>query len=110
MKDRPTVYLAGPMSGVIDYNFPLFHARTEVLRDMGFEVINPAELDLEAGFDPTKDKITPEVQKAIVRRDCEALIDRADMLAVLPNYGNSKGTQAEIALAKWLRIPIWYLD
>ena len=36
------LYIAGPMSGWPESNYPLFHAAEEILREAGYEVINPA--------------------------------------------------------------------
>ena len=38
------LYIAGPMTGLQDLNFPAFNAETRRLRDLGHEVVNPAEL------------------------------------------------------------------
>ncbi|PPC91871.1 MAG: hypothetical protein CTY34_02015 [Methylobacter sp.] len=37
------VYLAGPMSGLPDYNYPAFNAAAEALRARNWHVENPAE-------------------------------------------------------------------
>lgn len=37
------IYLAGPMSGLPDLNYPAFHAAAAKLRAMGHVVLNPAE-------------------------------------------------------------------
>lgn len=37
------VYIAGPMTGLPEYNFPAFHAAAKAWRDAGWEVLNPAE-------------------------------------------------------------------
>lgn len=39
------VYLAGPMSGIPQMNFPAFHKAAVGVRKCGFDVVSPAELD-----------------------------------------------------------------
>ena len=43
------IYIAGPMTGKKDHNFPAFEAAAKRLRDKGHFVINPAELSAMFG-------------------------------------------------------------
>lgn len=47
------LYIAGPMTGLPDLNFPAFHAEAARLRALGYEVSNPAEInpDPTAGWE-----------------------------------------------------------
>lgn len=39
------VYIAGPMSGLPNFNFPYFDKAAKQLRAHGYDVVSPAELD-----------------------------------------------------------------
>src|SRR5690606_26470176 len=39
------IYIAGPMTGLPDLNFPAFHAEAARLRSRGVDVVNPAEIN-----------------------------------------------------------------
>lgn len=38
------LYLAGPMTGLPERNFPAFNAEAARLRALGFDIVNPAEI------------------------------------------------------------------
>lgn len=40
-------YLAGPMSGIPQFNFPMFFRVGKRLRELGYDVVSPAEIDDE---------------------------------------------------------------
>jgi nucleoside 2-deoxyribosyltransferase len=40
---KKRVYIAGPMTGIPEYNFPAFHDAADLWRQAGWEVLNPAE-------------------------------------------------------------------
>lgn len=37
------IYLAGPMTGLPEFNYPAFHAEAARLRGLGYQVENPAD-------------------------------------------------------------------
>lgn len=39
------IYIAGPMTGLRELNFPAFNAEAARLRAAGWEVLNPAEIN-----------------------------------------------------------------
>ena len=43
MSQPQRIYLAGPMTGLPDHNFPAFRAAAEGLQQAGWEVVNPAD-------------------------------------------------------------------
>jgi hypothetical protein len=40
---KPRVYIAGPMTGLPEWNFPAFHKAAARWREAGWDVVNPAE-------------------------------------------------------------------
>lgn len=42
--ENKNVYIAGPMSGLPDFNFPAFDRAAEMLAERGLEPMNPAEI------------------------------------------------------------------
>ena len=104
---KPRIYIAGPMQGKPLYNFPLFDAAAKHFADSGYDVVNPAELDRQAGFDPAKgDVVTPEFLEQARKRDLEALLT-CDRIAMLPGWENSKGARAEHAVALWAGLSVY---
>ncbi len=51
---KPRVYIASKMSGIPAFNFPAFDAMRVRLTNMGFDVVSPADIDREHGFDGTE--------------------------------------------------------
>lgn len=47
-----SIYIAGPMSGLPEFNFPAFFAAQRQLEAQGWKVWNPAAKDEEAKLDP----------------------------------------------------------
>lgn len=92
------VYIAGPMSGYPDYNFPAFDAAEARLIEVDLfdRVINPARIDREIdGFDPTKD-VARDIE-FYMRRDLPLVLD-CSHVAVLPGWQGSRGARCEVAV------------
>lgn len=99
-------YIAGPMRGIPEFNFPAFHAAAAHLRAEGWTVISPAEMDEEAG----DHVFTFQQNREFVRRDVEALLilrpENRDAIFFLPGYERSKGATAELHLGRWLGLEL----
>lgn len=94
------VYIAGPMTGLPDWNFPAFHAAAAAWRAAGWEVVNPAE-----EFDGKTDL----PYRAYVERDIERL-RQVDAIVMLEGWDgpNARGSVWEREIARsMLHIPIW---
>ena len=101
----PTVYVAGPMRGYPDLNFPAFHRAASLGRSVGFKVISPAEEDIKCGVDSKDVMFSLDACREFARRDVN-LIFGCTAVAVLPGWEKSVGATAEVALARWLGLPI----
>jgi len=88
------IYLAGPMTGLPDYNYPAFHAETARLRALGFEVISPAEINPDGG-----------TWETCMRRDIAQMLT-CDTVAILPGWNQSRGANVEVELAIHLGITV----
>lgn len=94
------LYIAGPMTGRPRWNFDAFAAAARALRAAGYEVTSPHEADLERGFDPDApvEEFTREHLLKALERDA-IMVLRADGVALLDGWADSKGATAEAALA-----------
>ena len=90
------LYLAGKMSGVKNYGYPLFNKMAAELRTRGYQVYNPAEAD---GGDTSK-PFAYYLDKAY-----RAILS-ADGVAVLPNWKRSNGARSEVLVAQTLGKPV----
>lgn len=105
-----TIYIAGKMRGIPQYNFPAFFEAEEKLSALGYSPINPAHNDgptLEealANVGPEDDMT--HSWKWYMQRDVPQVI-HADRLCVLPGWQNSPGANLEVHIANALGIPIW---
>jgi len=102
------VYLAGPMRGIPEYNFPAFFAAAEQLKKLGHEVWNPAEHDVKLdNFNPKTD--AAKDLKYYMKRDLPAVLE-SDCIVVLPGWKHSQGAQLEVRVANQCNIPVHELD
>lgn len=111
---KGTVYIAGPMRGYEDYNFPMFDRATAFFEREGWIVISPAELDrLYEGWGaapPWGWKGTKEDYRRFILRDIHAIIENCTAVAFLPGWEDSKGAKVERAIAEFFALEIIDLD
>ena len=89
------VYIAGPMTGIPDYNYPAFDRMALALRALGHEVLNPAE--------------NPEppcgTWQGYMRMALGQLV-QCQCLALLPGWTESRGALIERKLAQVLLMEV----
>lgn len=116
------IYLAGPMRGYPDFNFPAFDEAAKRGRALGHEIVSPAEMDRSIGFNEkgkdgkVNDKghsaeITPDFMRGCIWRDVDAIVGAAgkpgvDAVAMLPGWEKSRGAKGEKGLAEWLGLDV----
>ncbi len=88
------VYVAGPMTGYQDLNYPAFALASDRLRQRGFHAVSPAELNA----------ITEDYRVAM-RKDISALID-CEAILRLNGWEKSIGATLENRIAEVLGIPV----
>ena len=93
------VYIAGPMTGLPEFNYPAFNTAAEWLRVEGHEPLNPADTESlnETGETRSWDWYM---------RHALGMVIRADGIALLPGWEMSKGATLEHLVALQLGMDI----
>ena len=116
-KDKDLLYLAGPMRGYKDFNFPAFDECQHYLELAGFHVVNPAEQDRINGFDPTGlngedyelEALDFDLREAL-SRDFDWIINHVDAVVMLPGWEKSRGATTEKFVAELVGVEVMYFD
>ena len=110
-------YLAGPMRSVPGFNYPAFMTAAKALREAGWVVFNPAEMDMaldDGGPDLTLSMEEQEEYaedwtnaRRYAHRDTVLIIqklraERCDAIVTLPKWSDSIGARAEVSVALWV--------
>ena len=85
MKEK--VYISGPVTGVDDY-MNNFDAAEKIMRDQGFEVINPTTLPHNHG----------RTYREYMKEDLKALLE-CNYIYLISGWENSKGAVFELETA-----------
>lgn len=95
------IYIAGPMRGLPEHNFPAFNRAAARFRALGWAVMNPVEIGAALGGNDSS--LPPE---AYVRADIVALAS-CDAIALLPGWEKSVGARCEAIIAITLGLPFY---
>ena len=103
-RKRLKVYIAGPMRGLPDFNYPTFNFYAERAREAGFAVVNPAEIAAQFGT-PEEINGNRALLAAVVAAELHAL-DTCNAICLLPGWEKSVGAKRELARALQLGLSI----
>lgn len=84
--DILTVYIAGPMTSLPEFNYPAFHAAEMQLQAAGFRTLNPARNPKQSSWE--------DYMRVGLR-----MLLKADAIALLPGWEKSPGANIEKQLA-----------
>jgi hypothetical protein len=93
----PCVYIAGPMTGLPEHNFPAFFEAAERFAAGGFKVVNPA-----TNFGGRTDL----PRESYLRADV-AMLSQCDAIAMLPGWEDSRGARLEYLIARELGLVVF---
>jgi len=104
------VYIAGPMTGYEEFNFPQFFQAERELLALGHEPLNPA-WNNGASLEEAVENANYDGRswQDYMRKDMLSLA-QADVVCVLEGWKKSKGAQLEVHIARQLDIPIMILE
>jgi uncharacterized protein DUF4406 len=89
------IYISGPMSGLPDFNFPMFFEAENQLQELGFDFENPA-----------RNKTAEPTWENFMRLALAQLV-RCDAILLLPGFEKSRGARVELEIAGLLGIKIF---
>lgn len=92
------LYIAGPMTGLPDFNYPAFFKAAADLEAAGYEVENPAANQPEG-----------TASWLAFMRMSLVQISRVDGIALLPGWSDSKGARLEEHIGTALGLPVRYV-
>lgn len=103
------IYVAGPMSGQPNLNFPAFMEAGEQIEAMGHEPVVPIDDDEHVDGRPTVESFIatadPEQRAELLKRDLKLLVE-CDAIAVLDGWRESNGASMEVRVARELEMPV----
>ena len=93
------LYVAGPMTGYPEFNYPAFDAAEKYLTDLGYGVLNPVRAE---DYNTTG---KPQEWHWYMRHALRMVVS-ADGLALLPGWEKSRGALLEVYVAHNLALPV----
>jgi len=107
------IYIAGPMTGIRDFNFPEFRKMEKWMEGWGIDYISPVDMDSDYGLIFTKEEMATGRMSAnksldsIIRRDVGAILECTGIV-MLKGWEDSRGAMAEWHVARWAGRNMFY--
>lgn len=104
---KQVIYLSGPITGAGPLWSAPFMEAERYFTEQGWEVVNPATIDpADADYDGVSVGDI-SVLRNFLHRDFKYLAC-SDAIALLPGWRNSKGANAELAVARMMGLSVHY--
>lgn len=116
------IYIAGPMSGIPQFNYPAFDEAAAYLRERGYTVLCPSEMDApavrEAALASPEGNFTEfyeqlegtghrkETWGDFLSRDVKRVADEIDSVCLLSGWEESRGARLEAYVALTVQKPV----
>lgn len=91
---KTKIYIAGPMTGLPEFNYPAFFEAQALLQDLDYDVFNPAALPM-----CIYDLHDEELWQWYMKRAIPLLLE-CEQVCLLKGWGTSKGAKLEVIIAK----------
>jgi hypothetical protein len=97
------LYISGPMTGILNFNYDAFAEAARTLRGLGLFVNNPAET-----FAHEPEEIRASRSWGFYMAVAINLLRECDSIVMLPGWSNSNGARKELMLAISNNMRVYY--
>jgi len=110
------IYIAGPMSGIAQFNYPAFDRAAASIRELGFDARSPAEMDspevralalASTTGDLAELKSSGETWGDMLAADVKMIADELDGVCLLEGWHDSRGARLEAFVCLSVRKPLY---
>ncbi len=104
---KAKVYLSAPMTGVLDFNAPLFRHWKEVFCRRGLLVHSPYDMSRLMAIQMRK-RMEDLTHRDVLPKEMQLIARRTDAVLILcADFWLSKGVHAEKAMSEACGVPVW---
>lgn len=110
-------YLAGPMSGIPQFNYPKFIRITSELRSAGLVIHSPVEMDTPKMQEAAMENLTGDLTKLqkdtdetwgdVLAKDVKLIADVVDGVIVMDGWEKSRGARLESFVCHLTKKPLF---